>query len=62
MNPDYTPGGSSGGEAALLALHGSLLGWGTDIGGSICIPSHMNGLWSLKPSVSPSGGVRVTYS
>lgn len=51
MNPDLTPGGSSGGEAALLALHGSLLGWGTDIGGSIRIPSHMNGLWGLKPSV-----------
>ncbi|KAH0290043.1 amidase [Aureobasidium namibiae CBS 147.97] len=50
MNPDFTPGGSSGGEAALLALHGSLLGWGTDIGGSIRIPSHMNGLWGLKPS------------
>jgi len=54
MNPDFTPGGSSGGEAALLALHGSLLGWGTDIGGSIRIPSHMNGLWGLKPSVRKS--------
>lgn len=48
----FTPGGSSGGEAALLALGGSLIGWGTDIGGSIRIPSHMNGLWGLKPSVS----------
>ncbi|KAK1958764.1 amidase [Colletotrichum sublineola] len=49
-NPKLTPGGSSGGEAALLALGGSLIGWGTDIGGSIRIPSHMNGLWGLKPS------------
>ncbi|KAH8651267.1 amidase signature domain-containing protein [Xylariales sp. PMI_506] len=49
-NSTYTPGGSSGGEAALLALGGSLIGWGTDIGGSIRIPSHMNGLWGLKPS------------
>ncbi|KAK1993219.1 amidase [Colletotrichum falcatum] len=49
-NPDLTPGGSSGGEAALLALGGSLVGWGSDIGGSIRIPSHMNGLWGLKPS------------
>ncbi|KAJ5596376.1 amidase signature domain-containing protein [Penicillium hetheringtonii] len=38
------------GEAALLALGGSLIGWGTDIGGSIRIPSHINGLWGLKPS------------
>ncbi|KAH6951951.1 amidase, partial [Fusarium avenaceum] len=49
-NTQLTPGGSSGGEAALLSLGGSLVGWGTDIGGSIRIPSHMNGLWGLKPS------------
>ncbi|KAK5798037.1 hypothetical protein VI817_004328 [Penicillium citrinum] len=53
-NSILTPGGSSGGEAALLALGGSLIGWGTDIGGSIRIPSHINGLWGLKPSVSIS--------
>ena len=29
QNPEFTPGGSTGGETALLALHGSLLGWGT---------------------------------
>lgn len=52
MNPAFTPGGSSGGEAALLALRGSMIGWGTDIGGSIRVPCHMNGLWGLKPSVS----------
>lgn len=55
MNPAFTPGGSTGGEGALLALHGSLVGWGTDIGGSIRIPSHMNGLWGFKPSVRMSG-------
>lgn len=47
-----TPGGSSGGEGALLALNGSLIGLGTDIGGSVRIPAHINGLYSLKPSVS----------
>ena len=31
----YTCGGSSGGEAALLAMDGSALGWGSDIGGSL---------------------------
>ncbi|KJK61036.1 Amidase [Aspergillus parasiticus SU-1] len=49
-NSKLTPGGSSGGEAALLALGSSLIGWGADIGGSIRIPCHMNGLWGLKPS------------
>ena len=32
-NRYMTPGGSSGGEGALLALRGSPLGVGTDIGG-----------------------------
>ncbi|KAF2836191.1 amidase [Patellaria atrata CBS 101060] len=49
-DPDFTPGGSTGGEGALLALNGSLVGWGTDIGGSIRIPAHMLGLYGLKPS------------
>ncbi|KAI1075770.1 amidase [Whalleya microplaca] len=59
---DYTPGGSTGGEAALLHLHGSLLGWGTDIGGSIRIPAHMIGLYGFKPSSSrlPYYGVPVS--
>ncbi|KAK8222017.1 hypothetical protein M8818_000185 [Zalaria obscura] len=62
MNPAFTPGGSTGGEGALLADHGSLVGWGTDIGGSIRIPSHMNGLYGLKPSSGrlPYSGVPVS--
>jgi Asp-tRNA(Asn)/Glu-tRNA(Gln) amidotransferase A subunit family amidase len=61
-NPSFTPGGSSGGEGALLSMHGSLVGWGTDIGGSIRIPSHCNGLWGLKPSSGrmPYQGVAVS--
>jgi Asp-tRNA(Asn)/Glu-tRNA(Gln) amidotransferase A subunit family amidase len=61
-NPNFTPGGSSGGEGALLSMHGSLIGWGTDIGGSIRIPSHCNGLWGLKPSSGrmPYQGVAVS--
>ncbi|KAF7556721.1 hypothetical protein G7Z17_g1210 [Cylindrodendrum hubeiense] len=50
VDKDYTPGGSTGGEAALLASNASMLGWGTDIGGSIRIPSHMMGLYGFKPS------------
>lgn len=52
LDKAYTPGGSTGGEGVLLATGASFLGWGTDIGGSIRIPSHMMGLYGLKPSVS----------
>ncbi len=45
-----TPGGSSGGEGALLALRASPLGCGSDIGGSIRIPSHFCGVVGFKPS------------
>ena len=51
-NTEFTAGGSTGGEGTLLALQGTVVGWGTDIGGSIRIPSHMLGLYGLKPSVS----------
>lgn len=51
LNKAFTPGGSSGGEGALLALHGSIIGYGTDLGGSVRIPSHINGLYGLKPTV-----------
>ncbi|WVW86757.1 hypothetical protein I302_108811 [Kwoniella bestiolae CBS 10118] len=49
-NRKCSSGGSSGGESALLALKGSPLGVGTDIGGSIRIPASFCGLYSLKPS------------
>ncbi|KAJ8111798.1 hypothetical protein OPT61_g5692 [Boeremia exigua] len=61
-NSEFTPGGSTGGEGALLSLQGAVIGWGTDIGGSIRIPSHMNGLYGLKPSNTrlPYQGVSVS--
>ncbi|KAL2862996.1 amidase signature domain-containing protein [Aspergillus lucknowensis] len=61
-NPALTPGGSTGGEAALLALHGSILGFGTDIGGSVRIPQSIMGLYGFKPSSSrlPYWGVPVS--
>jgi amidase len=49
-NRQATAGGSSGGEGALLAMRGSLLGVGTDVGGSIRIPAMCNGLVGVKPS------------
>ncbi|KAJ7259576.1 general amidase [Mycena haematopus] len=48
-NLAFTPGGSSGGEGALIAMKGSPLGVGTDIGGSLRIPSSFCGLYTLRP-------------
>ncbi|KAL4871987.1 hypothetical protein BDV12DRAFT_183279 [Aspergillus spectabilis] len=61
-NPALTPGGSTGGEATLLALHGSILGFGTDIGGSIRIPQSIMGSYGFKPSSGriPYRGVPVS--
>ncbi|KAI6914147.1 general amidase-like protein, partial [Hortaea werneckii] len=49
-NKALTAGGSSGGEGALVAMRGSPLGIGTDVGGSIRIPAMCNGLVGVKPS------------
>ena len=53
LNPhdhSRTPGGSSGGEAALIAGGGSVLGLGTDVGGSLRIPAHFSGICGFKPT------------
>ncbi|KAK0393982.1 hypothetical protein QR680_000505 [Steinernema hermaphroditum] len=43
-----TPGGSSGGEGALIAAAGSVIGIGSDIGGSIRMPSFFSGIFGFK--------------
>lgn len=47
---DRTPGGSSGGSAAALAVGYAGLEVGSDIGGSLRFPAHYCGVFSHKPS------------
>ncbi|XP_035767788.1 fatty-acid amide hydrolase 1-like [Neolamprologus brichardi] len=62
-NPQKTSGGSSGGEGALIGGGGSLLGIGTDLGGSIRIPASFCGICGFKPTAGrlSSQGSRPIY-
>ncbi len=62
---ELSSGGSSGGEAALIAACGSPFGLGSDAAGSVRLPAHYCGITSLKPTsgrlprtghVPPAGG------
>uniref|UniRef100_A0A8D2IVT7 Fatty-acid amide hydrolase 1 n=2 Tax=Varanus komodoensis TaxID=61221 RepID=A0A8D2IVT7_VARKO len=52
LNHKKSPGGSSGGEGALIAGGGSILGFGTDVAGSVRLPSSFCGICGLKPTAS----------
>ena len=49
-NTDHSPGGSSGGAAAAVAMGLGPLAVGTDGGGSIRIPSSFTGICGIKPT------------
>ncbi|KAK3394599.1 amidase signature domain-containing protein [Podospora didyma] len=60
-NKDYSPGGSTGGEAALLAL-GGRIGVGSDVAGSVRAPAHFSGCYSLRCSTGrwPKMGIATS--
>lgn len=57
---ERTPGGSSGGEAALLGADASIAGVGVDGGCSIRLPSHYCGVAGIRPTAGrvPETGQR----
>ena len=66
LNPydlERSPGGSSGGSAAIIACGGSALELGSDTGGSIREPSHLCGITGIKPTSgrTPRSGHIVPY-
>jgi amidase len=62
-NTDYQPAGSSGGAGAIVAAGGAYFDIGSDYGGSIRGPAHVNGIAGIKPTLGrvPRTGHIVGY-
>lgn len=60
-NQERSCGGSSGGDGGLVSARCVPLAFGTDIGGSIRIPGHFNGVRGFRPSPwrMPQGHIGV---
>jgi Asp-tRNA(Asn)/Glu-tRNA(Gln) amidotransferase A subunit family amidase len=63
-NDKYSPGGSTGGESALLAFGGSRIGIGSDVAGSVRAPAHFSGCYSIRCSTGrwPKMGMNTSMS
>jgi len=61
-NHKYSPGGSTGGEGAILAFGGSRIGIGSDVAGSVRAPAHFSGCYSIRCSTGrwPKLGVSTS--
>ncbi len=59
INPNYLPGGSSGGTGVAVALGLADAGLGTDTGGSSRIPAALNGIVGFRPTTGryPNDGM-----
>ncbi|CAH0046921.1 unnamed protein product [Clonostachys solani] len=59
FNIDLSSGGSSGGDAVLVAMRGCPITPSTDMGGSIRVPAAFNGLYAIRPTADrvPKGGM-----
>ncbi|CAH0027284.1 unnamed protein product [Clonostachys rhizophaga] len=58
FNNKFGAGGSSGGDAVLVAMKGCPIAPSTDMGGSIRVPAAFNGLYAIRPTSQriPKGG------
>ncbi|CAG7727883.1 unnamed protein product, partial [Allacma fusca] len=60
LNKKLSPGGSSSGTGCLVGAGGAHFGTGSDIAGSLRIPSHFSGISTLRPTIGRMSGRGIT--